>query len=85
MSVKYVFASLQIRQTLVAVSGLCPAGQIPYYHPLTSKTVKCNPSSIVSNCPSGYACSVSVTGAVWGFCCSQQVAGTVIFLLFFIR
>uniref|UniRef100_A0A0N5AC21 Thyroglobulin type-1 domain-containing protein n=1 Tax=Syphacia muris TaxID=451379 RepID=A0A0N5AC21_9BILA len=54
--------------------SLCPAGQIPYYHPLTSKTVKCKPSSIVSNCPSGYACSVSVTGAVWGFCCSQQVA-----------
>ncbi|KAE9550073.1 hypothetical protein FO519_006722 [Halicephalobus sp. NKZ332] len=57
--------------------GVCPAGQSPYIHPLTERTIKCNPIAYAGgDCPAGYSCSASVTGSQWGFCCSDAVTAS---------
>uniref|UniRef100_A0A914WEI8 Uncharacterized protein n=1 Tax=Plectus sambesii TaxID=2011161 RepID=A0A914WEI8_9BILA len=53
--------------------GVCPAGQIPYNHPISKMTLKCNPLTYKDSCPMGYTCSVTVIGASWGFCCSTDI------------
>ncbi|CAD5234827.1 unnamed protein product [Bursaphelenchus xylophilus] len=55
------------------IEGICPSGQRPCIHPLTASTIKCNPHSYDAACPSGYACSPTIVGSSWGFCCSQAL------------
>ncbi|KAI1721775.1 lustrin, cysteine-rich repeated domain-containing protein [Ditylenchus destructor] len=53
--------------------GICPGGTHPYIHPMTDRTIKCNPQNYDAACPHGYVCSARVMGSYWGFCCSVAV------------
>lgn len=55
------------------VSGICPLGQEPYEHPITGRSMKCDPMRPVSECPSDFSCTPAVPGASWGFCCSLEI------------
>ncbi|CAI4227372.1 unnamed protein product [Auanema sp. JU1783] len=53
--------------------GQCSLGQSPYIHPITKRSMKCDPLRLVSECPLEYHCSSAVPGAYWGFCCSNKI------------
>ncbi|KAI6243679.1 hypothetical protein M3Y99_00030500 [Aphelenchoides fujianensis] len=48
------------------IKGVCPSGQKPFIHPLTAKTMKCDPHSYDASCPRGFNCQPMVVGSSVG-------------------